>query len=76
MDFKNIISALENKVKSNVEIKEITKDIMPITISNIILPLSSFIDSIIVVNLLNLNLKLHWSLIMCTSKSSNLREQA
>lgn len=39
----------------NVPIKSILKDILPITLSNLIMPLASFIDSIIVVNLLSIN---------------------
>lgn len=41
--------------KGKVSIKEITKDLLPITMTNIILPISSFIDSVLVVNLLNIN---------------------
>ena len=47
------------KKSTNIEIeltfKEIFKDILPITLTNIILPLSSFIDSVLVVNLLKIN---------------------
>ena len=35
--------------------KELTKEILPITITNIILPISTFIDSVLVVNLLKVN---------------------
>lgn len=35
--------------------KEILKDVLPITITNIILPLASFVDSVIVVNLLKVS---------------------
>ncbi len=35
-----------------VETKEILKDVLPITVSNIILPIAAFIDSLLVVNLL------------------------
>ena len=48
--FKN--SGLQS-VQTDIKTKEILKDILPITISNIILPIASFIDSLIVVNLLN-----------------------
>lgn len=37
----------------DIKTKEILKDVLPITISNIILPIASFVDSLIVVNLLN-----------------------
>ena len=39
----------------NISFKEISKDILPITLTNLILPLSSFIDSVLVVNLLKIN---------------------
>lgn len=38
-----------------VETKEILRDVLPITISNIILPVAAFVDSLIVVNLLSMN---------------------
>ncbi len=38
-----------------IETKEVLRDVLPITISNIILPLASFVDSLIVVNLLSIN---------------------
>jgi len=46
---------LKNQEKSNITIKEISKDVIPITLTNIILPISSFLDSILVVNLLSIN---------------------
>ncbi len=39
----------------NIQIKQLVKDIVPITLTNIVLPISTFIDSVLVVNLLNLN---------------------
>jgi len=39
----------------DISYKELTKEIVPITLTNLILPISSFVDSILVVNLLNLN---------------------
>ena len=48
----------KDKVKTcadNVSIKSILNDVLPITISNLILPFSVFIDSLLVVNLLSLN---------------------
>jgi len=39
----------------DVSFKEIFKDVLPITLTNLILPLSSFIDSLLVVNLLKIN---------------------
>lgn len=44
-----------NSVGENVEMKELLKDVLPITITNIILPISTFIDSLLVVNLLAFN---------------------
>lgn len=46
---------LHDDKKSNVTVKQIAQDVMPITLTNIVLPISSFIDSILVVNLLSLN---------------------
>ena len=49
----------ENFIEQNgkiIQTKEILKDVLPITISNIILPVAAFIDSLIVVNLLSVNL--------------------
>lgn len=48
------VKVKENKV-STVSIKELVKDVLPITLTNIILPISTFIDSILVVNLLSIN---------------------
>lgn len=39
----------------DISFKEISKDILPITLTNLILPLSSFIDSVLVINLLKIN---------------------
>ncbi|MBR4999208.1 MAG: oligosaccharide flippase family protein, partial [Clostridia bacterium] len=44
-----------NKKQTNISIKEIVGDIAPITLTNIILPISNFIDSVLVVNLLTNN---------------------
>lgn len=43
---------LSNNKVDNVSIKELAKDVLPITLTNVILPIASFIDSVIVVNLL------------------------
>lgn len=40
---------------TNIELKGLLKDILPITLTNIIMPIATFIDSILVVNLLNIN---------------------
>lgn len=48
----------------NVSFKEITKDILPITLTNLILPFSSFIDSILVVNLLKINFSANTSVFL------------
>lgn len=42
----------ENK---SVSVKQIFKDILPITLTNVILPISGFVDSLLVVNLLAIN---------------------
>ncbi len=41
--------------KQKVQIKPILKDILPITATNAIMPIASFVDSLIVVNLLAIN---------------------
>ena len=46
---------IESKTKVDISIKELTKDIIPITLNNIVLPISTFIDSVLVVNLLSKN---------------------
>ena len=46
---------LKDEKRTNVSVKELVKDVVPITLTNIVLPISSFIDSILVVNLLNIN---------------------
>ncbi len=38
-----------------ISIKELLKDVLPITLTNIVLPISTFIDSVLVVNLLSGN---------------------
>jgi len=45
----------KSDAQAKVSIKELMKDIAPITLTNIILPISSFIDSVLVVNLLSVN---------------------
>lgn len=49
----------KRKAKSDVSItisyRDLIKDVLPITLTNIILPISSFVDSVVVVKLLNLN---------------------
>lgn len=46
---------MTSNTKSEISIRHILKDVLPITLTNIVLPISSFIDSILVVNLLRLN---------------------
>ena len=41
--------------KKDLSIKNLVKDILPITLTNIILPFSNFLDSVLVVNLLGIN---------------------
>lgn len=48
----------------NISFKEISKDILPITLTNLILPLSSFIDSVLVVNLLKINFSANTSVFL------------
>ena len=51
--YRNSKSEEENP--SNLEMKSLLKDILPITLTNIIMPIATFIDSMLVVNLLNIN---------------------
>ena len=44
---------LSSSRKSPISVKEIVADVLPITLTNIVLPISSFVDSILVVNLLS-----------------------
>ncbi|MBQ8615847.1 MAG: polysaccharide biosynthesis protein [Clostridia bacterium] len=46
---------IKDESKSQITIKEIVSDVLPITLTNIVLPISSFVDSILVVNLLAVN---------------------
>ena len=53
-----IVSIKKDKQKtqqSDVSVKMILKDVLPITITNLILPFSNFIDSVLVVNLLSIS---------------------
>jgi len=50
---KQKIDIIENNF--DLSFKEIFKDVFPITLTNLILPFSGFIDSVLVVNLLKLN---------------------
>lgn len=43
------------ETSTDVELKPLLKDILPITLTNIIMPIATFIDSMLVVNLLNIN---------------------
>ncbi len=45
----------QDEEQADVDTKGILKDILPITLTNIILPISGFIDSLLVVNLLAIN---------------------
>ena len=44
-----------NSNSTTLTYKDIGKEIIPITLTNIILPLAGFVDSVLVVNLLNIN---------------------
>lgn len=46
---------IKDNTKINLSYKELTKDILPITLTNVVLPISTFIDSVLVVNLLSIN---------------------
>lgn len=46
---------LTKNSKCTISLKGLLRDIVPITLNNLILPISSFIDSVLVVNLLNKN---------------------
>lgn len=54
-----LIFYTRDKSKTNAEVhiktKELLKDILPITATNVIMPIATFIDSLIVVNLLCIN---------------------
>lgn len=52
------------ETQENISIKEVFKDILPITITNVILPISSFVDSLLVVNLLSINFSKNMSIFM------------
>lgn len=45
----------ENSTNERIGFKELLKDVVPITLNNIILPISTFVDSLLVVNLLSKN---------------------
>lgn len=47
-----------------VSLKQIAKDVLPITLTNVILPISSFVDSLLVVNLLAINFSKNMSIFM------------
>lgn len=55
---KNNVTACE------ISTKQIFKDVLPITLTNVILPISSFIDSVLVVNLLAINFSKQMSIFM------------
>ncbi len=46
---------VDNLSGQDVRFKEILRDILPITFTNILLPIASFVDSLLVVNLLKFN---------------------
>lgn len=48
----------------DVKLAVVFKDVLPITITNVILPISSFVDSLIVVNLLAINFTKQMSIFM------------
>ncbi len=54
-----VLSLKKFKIKTGnskeISIKELLKDVLPITLTNIVLPISTFIDSVLVVNLLSAN---------------------
>ena len=46
---------LTNGKLENISIKNLIKDVVPITLTNVVLPISTFIDSVLVVGLLRIN---------------------
>lgn len=57
----------KHKLKSNsenVDLKGVFKDIIPITLTNVILPIATFIDSLLVVNLLSISFTREMSIFM------------
>lgn len=63
ISYKNSIKKSKN-CNLDISFKEIFKDILPITLTNLILPLASFIDSLIVVNLLKINFSQDFSVFL------------
>ncbi len=63
VNYKKFIKYSKN-CNLNISFKEISKDILPITLTNLILPLSSFIDSVLVINLLKINFSLNTSIFL------------
>lgn len=54
----------EKDGKFQIKFKDLLKDILPITLTNIILPISSFVDSVLIVNLLMLNFPKNMSVML------------
>lgn len=63
ISYKNSIKKSKN-CNLDIQFKEIFKDILPITLTNLILPLASFADSLIVVNLLKINFSQEFSVLL------------
>lgn len=54
----------KNKQTQNVPFKEIMRDVLPITFTNLLMPVAGFIDSLIVINLLMVNFSKTQSIFM------------
>ena len=53
--YKKSVKFYSKEIKLELSFKSLVKDILPISLTNIVLPLIGFIDSILVVNLLKIN---------------------
>lgn len=53
-----------NETHEELPVKEIFKDVWPITLTNVILPITGFVDSLLVVNLLAINFSRQMSIFM------------
>jgi len=59
----------KNKQTQNVPFKEIMRDVLPITFTNLLMPVAGFIDSLIVINLLMVNFSKTQSIFMYGSNN-------
>lgn len=63
-----ILYIKKEKIKSNrfakVNLKDVVKDVLPIALTNLVLPISTFVDSVLVVNLLAVNFSNNFSVFL------------